>query len=219
MKRQRFPRSSDIESFLGKPWDRPRGGPNRQGDATDEPIYRAIGRVLSNWEGVEVALLVLCSALCEDGESPQAEISHLQNVFQIERRAVSVLDAADKFIESTHLLSEQAQELRNEIESILSAYVGWSGRRNDVAHGAVTPMQSQDYLNGSCETVTSYSLCPSHSNKSKWPHGEPVYNMNSSEIEDIAAEISRLDAAIEDLSARIRKIWAGANAVGGAGML
>jgi len=97
-------------------------------------------------------------------------------------------------------------ELRKEIEDVVKAYVGWSGRRNDVAHGAVTPMHSPDYLGGSEELVTSYSLCPSHSNYNKWGHhGEPDYNMNASEIEHIATEIKRLDEVVEDLAARIEK--------------
>jgi len=71
-KKYSFPRSDDIESFWGKPWDRPRGGPNRQGDPTEELICLAMGRVISNWDGVEAALLVLGNALQKDVEKKQS---------------------------------------------------------------------------------------------------------------------------------------------------
>ena len=185
------------------PWTRPSGGPARHGDKSARPIYEAIGRAVSNWEGAEVAALILFAALTTD----EKDIANFSRTFSIRDRAIQLRRAASSlpFSEGNN---KEVANLKVEIEALVDAYEGWSERRNDVAHGCVTPMWSPDYANPECPTVRTFSVCPSHANKKKWFAGDPIYNLNASEIRAFARAFVVLDKQFEQMAKRVRAVTA-----------
>lgn len=173
-------------------WDRPLCVPCREGNKAARPLYEAIGRAVSNWEGVEVASLVLFKSLVSD----TMRINHYAKTFRVRERVRQLTEAVDGCTMLGQVLSREAHEL-------IGAYQGWSERRNDVAHGYVTPMWSPDYSKDDAPIVKTFSLCPSHTNPSKWLNSEPFYNMNASEVRGFAKEFALLDKQFQSLAARI----------------
>jgi hypothetical protein len=96
--------------------------------------------------------------------------------------------------------------LAQEAHDVIFTYQGWSERRNDVAHGYVTPMWSPDYSKDDAPIVKTFSLCPSHTNPSKWLNAEPIYNLSASEVRAFAKGFALLHKQFESLAARISAI-------------
>lgn len=185
--------------MFDSPWERPRGGPNRYGDLNPEPIYTAMGRAISNWEGVEAATLVLMKGMTSD----TAKIEMFERTFKVRDRARQILDTAITALISP-CESVASARFQQHIRAAMEQYIGWSERRNDVAHGYVTPMWSQ---HPSFESIVqSFSLCPSHTNPAKWSHGEPYYNLNAEEIEAFATSFKNLDDRLEALAKQANKM-------------
>lgn len=176
-------------------WDRPPCVPCREGNKSARPLYEAIGRAVSNWEGVEVASLVLFKSLVSD----DTRIDRYAKTFKIRERARQLTEAVDECTMLRQMLAREAHDL-------IAAYQGWSERRNDLAHGYVTPMWSPDYSKDDAPTVKTFSLCPSHTNPSKWRNAEPIYNLNASEVRAFAKDFALLDKQFQSLAARISAI-------------
>jgi len=102
--------------------------------------------------------------------------------------------------EQTGVPLAEIQLLEATIRDIIKHYSGWTGRRNDVAHGYVTAAQHPDYERGGVDIVTTYQLCPSHSNSRKWPLWTPI--LEHPQYQYKAIEIVRFAEAFEALDKR-----------------
>ncbi|MGD9658663.1 MAG: hypothetical protein AB7U61_13685 [Methylocystis sp.] len=176
-------------------WDRPPCVPCREGNKAARPLHEVIGRAVSNWEGVEVASLVLFKSLVSD----DARVDRYAKTFKTSKRARQLTEAVDRCKLLGPMLTREAHEL-------ITAYQGWSERRNDAAHGYVTPMWSPDYSKDDAPIVKTFSLRPSHTNPSKWRNAEPIYNLNASEVRAFANGFALLGEQFESLAARISAI-------------
>lgn len=188
-----------------KPWDRPplSFAPNRFGDRLADPIFLALGKAVSAWEGVHVAVAVLFRALTsiDDDAKVDAMCWDFAKLTNVHERAKQTRTACADFLSG----NQQPQatgpnKLQKRIGALLSAYVEWSARRNELAHGYVTLAWSEDPLGNDEHSVEHYSLCPSHSRLYKWNNAEPSYNYVAKEIEAFAEGFRQLDADLETVA-------------------
>lgn len=195
-----------------EPWARPELSaiPNRPGDREAEPLYTALGRAVSDWEGVNAVTAALHRALMLDGDRDSfssVEIEAFGGLNNIHKRAKKLSDLSGKFFSAVFGdQQDEAEEICNAISPLFAAYRGWAERRNDLAHGYVTRADGPDYYNEDQPIVTTYALCPSHARTPKWPHGEPEYNYVAEEISAFAAAFRALDVKIEVLANRIEAL-------------
>ncbi|MBU3031383.1 hypothetical protein [Paracoccus marinaquae] len=165
-----------------QPWSRPQTCiiPNRPGDRAEQPIFTSLGQAVSDWEGVNAAAAALYRALLDRehcGDLNAAAVEKFDNVNNVHQRAKQLKDQWERFFATTFVGGkEEAQNLRQELTDLMTAYRGWAERRNDLAHGYVTQAEGPDYQREDQPIITTYALCPSHARTAKWPHSEPEYN-------------------------------------------
>ena len=133
-----------------RPWDRPKDSmiPNRPGDRNKEVLYAGIGRVLHNWEGVEVALaeLYVKSNWMEQPVDADVLFEEFALIKKAHDRASAVRALGEAFFEHVPLhYRAEGKSSRRAMKRTLSAYLGWVARRNDVAHGYITELVGPDY--------------------------------------------------------------------------
>lgn len=193
------------------PWDRPPGSstPNRQGDYAAEPIYTALGRALSAWEGVNAAANSLFHALhshmvpAERDAATKAFDGHQKT----HDRAQILRNAGTEFVAANFgQMRDEAAKFKKRHKELIGQYVEWVARRNDLAHGYVTEAQSPDYSREDQPIVTVYALLPSHSRADRWYHEEPEWNYLASEIEEIARRFRFLDEELEKLACKVESL-------------
>jgi hypothetical protein len=86
-----------------KPWSRPQYSayPNRPGDRRRTPLYTALGRAVSNWEGVSAATASLFRAMLEgDERSDPAEraAERFGEIWAVQERARLIGDQCGVFL-------------------------------------------------------------------------------------------------------------------------
>lgn len=189
------------------PWDRPLGSfaPNRQGDRSDGPIYTALGRALSAWEGVNAAVNSLAHAL--NRHLPEREFEHATSTLitrlKTHDRAKFLREAGLSFLSGN--FGDQhsdAAKFKKALSKEMGAYTEWAARRNELAHGYVTEAMSPDYGDPDQPIITVYALLPSHARADRWFHSEPEWNYLADEIEAFAKRFKELDDRIEGLARR-----------------
>ena len=198
-----------AKKTTSKPWDRPVGtrAPNRFGDRKPDGIYYELGRALSIWELVQATMQILFDAFDPTGEFPELRLR-----FQISRnvheRAAIVEGLAERQRDKIPTKSKIEFKLLIEkgLRQNLALYRGWAERRNDLAHGCVTPAYSPDYSKKSLPMVVNYSLCPSPARDLLWPNVEPQFNYVASEIKAIADEFDVLANKIKVLAQEFKGI-------------
>jgi hypothetical protein len=188
-----------------KPWDRPVGSltPNRMGDRAAEPLFAALGKAVSAWEGVQAATSSLYFAM-RIGSAPAEADSGFQafgGLNQVHKRRQELEERSRLFL-AQHFGHNAEAVIRfgAELKSVLSAYVGWAERRNDIAHGYVTEAQTPDYCDPEQKIITVYALCPSHARIARWPHSEPEYNYVAADLEAFTESFRHLDDQFESLA-------------------
>ncbi len=201
---------SDALYDLSNPWDRPSMSfaPNRFGDRSADPIYLALGKSVSAWEGVQVASANLFLALVAstDGVSAEAECWNYSRAMKVPERAKKIRKACRDYLDKKPKPSSKPLELLvEEIEKLVLVYGEWSARRNELAHGYVTPAWGDDPLGELGTSEESFSLCPSHARLHHWNNVEPDFNYIASEIESFALGFKTLDAALEAAAKKVSK--------------
>ncbi len=190
------------------PWDRPPGSkaPCRPGDRTDTPLFTALGRAVSSWEGVQAATAnVYCSFLDSCGPEFEARVGAFGEVSKVHQRAKQLTQIAEEFLLREAVPIAQANDIRIELRGLMAAYRGWAERRNDLAHGYVTSAESPDYTDDHQPLITTHSLLPSHARTQKWVFAQPEFNYAASEIETFARAFQELDDTLELLASKITK--------------
>ena len=118
---------------MSKPWDVPSFPPTTTNHV--EPIYCGVGKVLSSWEGIEEQLSRVYSFAC--GKPDQREtISNYGTERIFVTRLQKLKEQAATLFKKIH-----SQEIEGKFDNIIEHLVGFSGRRNEVAHGIVRPIQ------------------------------------------------------------------------------
>jgi hypothetical protein len=167
---------------MSNPWDRP--SLPRILDADREKTYAGVGRVMSEWEGIEVTLSHL---YCQfKGKPISAETMHEYGFGRNVNERIAILEsAAHKFF------CDQKKEAQ--FDRLLEEIKGYSFRRNDIAHGVVRPL---NYL------ADSYTwwLLPAHYKPNKTRGAmSPEYAYTRPLMDDIADKMIGLNHRISAL--------------------
>ncbi|MDR6872695.1 hypothetical protein J2Y55_003714 [Bosea sp. BE125] len=181
-------------------WDRPEGSRmhNRQGDREDTPIYTALGKAVSAWEGVNAAVASLFHALHAGDEQ---EVDAFGGVFKVHDRANALREECARFLDADFGdQRDQAAKLKKSMRQVAGAYCEWAVRRNELAHGYVTEARCPDYGDDEQPIITVYALLPSHARLGAWSHAEPRFNYLAADIELFAQRFRELDARIEGIA-------------------
>jgi hypothetical protein len=153
-------------------WDRP---PFPKRGNTQRVLYEAIGRTLMAWEEVEGAFAHLYSAFLTgwpfDVEANRQYGEPLNFVHRIEGlRAIAC----------RYFYKHPSQETEGEFDELLRLAQGWSGRRNDVAHGRARP--SSWIIVSEKQGTQRWCVIPPHFRGEKFAGELPAYIRSSREI-------------------------------------
>ncbi|MCY1664252.1 hypothetical protein [Rhizobium sp. SL86] len=196
------------------PWDRPSGSffRNRQGDRADVPIFTALGRALSAWEGVNAAVNSLAHALhrhLPEFEAKKA-IDQFEKLLKTHDRAAFLRNAGEDFLTGDFRGQHSAvAKFKKDLRKETAAYAEWAARRNELAHGYVTEARCPDYDDPDQPLITVYALLPSHARVDRWFNAEPEWNYLAVEIERFAQGFQDLDNRLERLAANAGELQLG----------
>jgi hypothetical protein len=168
---------------MSLPWDSP--PLPSEGDANIELTYAGVGRVMSEWEGVEVTLSHLYTHFI--GKPFQAEAMQEYGISRTFQDRFMTLEKA------VGLFCDQSAEA--DFDSFLGEIKGYAARRNDIAHGIVRPWEwfNQNQVSDWSRPYTWW-LVPSHYKPKKTSQTEaPAYAYTRPPMEDIANRILNLN--------------------------
>jgi hypothetical protein len=172
-----------------KPWDAPFA---LKGDSSEDDLFKAVGRALTDWEFVEEALARIYVALMRsDIHTPNPAIRAYGAVLGSKARIDMIRAAGEAYMTlpytGTLVFPSQA---RDAFGPLLDQCFEWGNRRNDIAHGRSWPSD-----NGS-----EYFLFPALYSTKKWKLAQPPAYRYSSK------EITTLSAAFQDLYDRLSEL-------------
>ena len=186
-------RAKSKDSKTANPWDIPTPLPTI-GETLTDAIHTATGKALTSWEYLEEALAHLFALILGVGADPETEpaIRAYGSVISFKSRADMVRAAADVFFRL-----HPSETLQPEFIALLTACIGWSGRRNDVAHGKVTnlaPLFPQGVF-----------LVPGYYNNKRQQLGKgPSYRYTAQEIRKFEEGFVDLYDKLSDFTTRLR---------------
>jgi hypothetical protein len=164
---------------MSNPWDNPPLPSN--GDVNIDAVFNGVGRVMTQWEGIEVGLSRIYSHfLFMPDDFPT--IRKYGSGYKFRDRFADLEEVAERFF-----VAHPDQHLEGEFHQIGVYVVGFSDRRNDVAHGIVNPIQFYDWYKTRAAEIkprTTYwaLLPPYHTFRKHLANGEPAYAYTSKEL-------------------------------------
>jgi hypothetical protein len=186
---------------MGNSWDIPYARKFKVGDPNPELIFQAVGKALSNWEGLVADLTSIFAVLTAIDEpwSFNPAVRAFGSVQGAAAKSEMVQQAAEALFHNFETqLNVDCDVIRQEMKGLLREYNGWSNRRNDIAHGYVTETKMPDYTNDVQPIISTFLLMPSHTTSRKWPMDwEPSYKYLASEIDAFGVAFDELAARVE----------------------
>jgi hypothetical protein len=156
---------------MPQPWDVP--AVPSHGDAHEDTISIAVGRALTSWEHIEEALADIFAIFvnADMADPEKAPALRAYGAVSSARGRGDLLQAAAE----AYFYHKPDEKLEGDFKEVLRRYRGYSGRRNDVAHGRIG-QDSENPANG-------WYLFPGLYNSNKYPIGQPPsYIYGSAEI-------------------------------------
>ena len=113
---------------MSHPWDRPPFP--RTGNKSQRALFAAMGRALNAWEEVEIASAHLYAAFIA-GDRFDSKANHAYGAeTNFNQRSAGLQRAADKYF-----IEQPSQPIEGEFCRLMRIIIGYSARRNDIAHG------------------------------------------------------------------------------------
>lgn len=145
-----------------EPWDRVRPY-SKKVDERPEGIYEAVGRALSAWEGMEGMLSILF-AFIVSGDTDAFAARRAYNAVRTFEGRLGMLRAAFSAYCHDYPQNKELNKLRSSFNNTIRLATGFSGRRNEIAHGVVSQMMKGQII-GEVEIENDgYALLPSYAN-------------------------------------------------------
>jgi hypothetical protein len=177
---------------MSNPWDI--RGPSPTGDESEEAMFVAVGRALSNWEHLEEDLadlfsfLVGSQELVHDAGDPASRVYGVVPTFNIR---ADMLDAAA----NVFFMNNPSAMLQREYKDSIAQCRRYAARRNEIAHGT-----------SEFQGDRSYFLVPGYYNLRKnIDDGTPRYRYCSTEIQYYAERFAELASRIQKLFSDLPK--------------
>jgi hypothetical protein len=176
---------------MPNPWDIP-PFPDH-GDPVDDHTYAGVGRVLSQWEVIEIEISGIYAAFT--GRYHSVAVRHEYGaglIFTL--RADLTKKAAQKFF-----IKKPNQNLEACFDLLMNEVENFSDRRNEVAHGIVRPLQFIRLLNVGDRLGLQFFLIP------------PIYTKRKFDISNIpkyiytSKELLNFESALVVLASRLTR--------------
>lgn len=173
-------------------------------DTDPNLTFAGVGRVISEWEGIEVGLCRIFSFLVGDPDGEAMRKYGEPHFFGA--RFVLLNQAADKFF-----INRPCQELEGLLHLLGKDILRYSDRRNEVAHGIVMPLNAFSFAKRSISNMrprTNYwALLPAYYQlRRHGSDGLPDYVYDSRALNQIAGEMATLYSAISGFRERLRYV-------------
>jgi hypothetical protein len=182
-------RASNV--MTADPWDIP-AFPNKA-DTDDSETFAGVGRVLTEWESVEFVLGTIYSIFRGDLTLKLVhEYGALGEVFS--RRYPWLKAESDSYF-----ARHPNQSIERQFYKLLERAIGYSGRRNDVAHGAIFAVQQTSYFKirlGQFPPYTNQWLLvpPTYALGKHIGTVRPLYAYSSTELNALAKNLNELSS-------------------------
>lgn len=157
MKKTKFERATVPP--LHEHWNSP---PSKEyGDVTDDAVFLAVGRALSTWEEIEVALANMFALFVESYSDAAKRAFGAISSSSGRREALE--NAAEMFA------TMQGDDFpKKDFDQILSHIAKASGRRNEIAHGIVTAFELDGKKHGHFLVPASYNSRKTAARTNEW---------------------------------------------------
>jgi hypothetical protein len=178
-------------NVITDPWDIPTF-PNKA-DSDDSATFAGVGRVLTEWELVEFALGTIYSIFRGDLTLKLVhEYGALGEVFS--RRYPRLKAESDSYFARS-----ANQSIERQFYKLLERAIGYSNRRNDVAHGFVFAVQQTSYFKirlGQFPPHTNQWLLvpPAYALGKHIGTVRPLYAYSSTELNALAKNLNELSS-------------------------
>jgi hypothetical protein len=180
---------------MTNPWDIPPFP--EQWDKAPGYTYKMVGKSLSEWEYLEYVLSDLYSQLI----GQHAKIAALRKYGEpriFAERAVALKKAAEVFF-----IKHPNQETEATLDNLLLRTQGFSDRRNEIAHGIVSPAEWNLSASPSLKEIAGYALIPPlYTHRKLDDKNLPKYIYTAAELERFASAF--LGLGLEAVSLRLR---------------
>jgi hypothetical protein len=191
---------------MSNPWDVP-PKPTSSTDSS-ETLYASVGQALSNWELVEqelgqiFAIFVGWPVFGNPLEEPA--LRAYGSVVSFNGRA-DMLEAASKAFFS----QKPNPHIELKFRGLMAQTKGFSGRRNDIAHGRVECILKNEHPWWTSDETFSNLLLPGlYASKKYTRDCEPMYVYTSKEILYFAYSFKFLSEKLHELSMDIFQVYA-----------
>jgi hypothetical protein len=137
---------------MPNPWDQP--PMPKHGDANNGVLFEWVGRLMSQWEHVEYNLSRLYSVFAgnpDDGET----LREYGKGTIFRERLRKFRECANRYF-----LAHPNQELEAEFDALCMAAEGFSGRRNEVAHGVSFPTRLLPFFRDRNASTDRWAITP-----------------------------------------------------------
>lgn len=185
-----------------KPWDvRPLP---KKGEWAPSKIHRSVGKALDYWSRVEIAIGLVFAAIVGKHDRREGVLRAFGSVLTFRGRVEMLIAAAE-----IYFLRYPDSPLKKRLNDFLEAALGFSARRNEIAHGIVgdfgwfTERQSQRYVLGPISFATNKRVIGTRKTGGRML--KPTYLYNAADMDYFAAQFLKLQEEADALFSALEK--------------
>jgi len=184
---------------MGNPWD-PLPIP-RDADLDDTVTYEWVGRIIDRWEHIEFTLARLHSVFAGDPDGSEELREYGAG------RTVSDRDRLIRATAEKWFVRNPNQTREGRFDKLMQEYIGFSDRRNEIAHGIVHQVTGLTMFRARTtrsDYLVQYAVIPAyHVMKRYHDNGVPKYMYGSAEMMLLEAKLIDLQLAAFDFLSEI----------------
>lgn len=176
-------------------WDRP---PFAKRGSAERVLYEAIGRALMDWEEVEGGFAFVYSAFLTGSRFNTKANRRYGAPANFAQRVDGLKTVACRYFQKNC-----SQQVEGEFDELVRLSIGWSNRRNDIAHGRARPSQWVIEPDPAMQDAFRWCIVPAHFRAEKFPDNIPAYVLSSREIRRFGVAFRELSRRVSDFAYRI----------------
>lgn len=194
---------SEIGITMAGSWDV--RSPSKTGDSNDGMIFDAVGRALTEWEGVENTCAQLFAILVSANQRQAylaPAVRAYGSIVSVQSKKTMLREAATAYFARR----ENKSHFQRQMIDLLEEYVLASNRRNEIAHGCVKNFFVTEKTKGhrTRQAAIGLYLAPSFYNPKKFKDEALTYRYISSDLIYYRQEFTKLAFRISGLCEKLR---------------